>query len=715
MQPVSHSEHVLQQLCSQLEYGFLCDCSITVGDVHFRAHRVVLAACSSYFHKLFVNRPAEASQVVLSSQAVSPDHFDLILQLMYTGSLVSSPADPERFSASLNFLKLYNAACFPGPAAQRERQSQEGARPDPDKNDPLQFGVELRQDKCSPVETEAPPAPQHCRGPVSVKAESPEGALESQALLCHHCGLAFAGQQGLSEHLQLHAEKPFSCPLCGLAFECTQRLPAHVASCLRRRQEAEESLRRETEDRWTLAPEVKREAEPPERLGGDGGPDCCGAAAYEDPGLAKPKVEDPTEEQGQEQIPSSPLVLELSGLTVVRVGGEREACGEREVCALPPQPFEQAEDYELEEGEVRFPGDDDLVLENASDGSLFSSSDSSLDSESSGLTELSGDEGPPSGAGPTAFPAPPTTGPPDYHTCDVFGTEERQASRRRSKARRCQACDGCRPSEKAAGGQPGVGGGAGQKKAALRRWMPECSGRNGACPERGQRPGLQGPGWERRAQGALSGRAKVPASGGAGKKGAEAAPGKLLRTPNPKKGAKAAEGKQRHPGKKAAPPPAASRKRSRHLKHFCEVCGKRFAKQSRLANHTATHRKQLTCQVCGQEFPWERDLRHHLAQHTNEARYECRLCGHRNYRKHSHLRHMTCHLTPGQALCQICFEILQSEDLERHMESHHHLCEGCGEKFKLKRDLVKHSTSCWSKRLLDSELDKVSECAKHQD
>uniref|UniRef100_A0A8C7ATH2 BTB domain-containing protein n=1 Tax=Neovison vison TaxID=452646 RepID=A0A8C7ATH2_NEOVI len=50
----AHSS-VLQQLNHQTEWGFLRDCWAAVHDVHFQAHKAVLAACRSPFRMFFLN------------------------------------------------------------------------------------------------------------------------------------------------------------------------------------------------------------------------------------------------------------------------------------------------------------------------------------------------------------------------------------------------------------------------------------------------------------------------------------------------------------------------------------------------------------------------------------------------------------------------------------------------------------------------------------
>ncbi|MEE6465305.1 hypothetical protein FKM82_006514 [Ascaphus truei] len=56
MDPSSHSLVLLQQLNMQREFGFLCDCTVAIGDVYFKAHRSVLAAFLNYFRMIFIHQ-----------------------------------------------------------------------------------------------------------------------------------------------------------------------------------------------------------------------------------------------------------------------------------------------------------------------------------------------------------------------------------------------------------------------------------------------------------------------------------------------------------------------------------------------------------------------------------------------------------------------------------------------------------------------------------
>lgn len=56
-----HFEQIFQQLNYQRVHGQLCDCVIVVGSRHFKAHRSVLAACSTHFRALFTVAEGDAS------------------------------------------------------------------------------------------------------------------------------------------------------------------------------------------------------------------------------------------------------------------------------------------------------------------------------------------------------------------------------------------------------------------------------------------------------------------------------------------------------------------------------------------------------------------------------------------------------------------------------------------------------------------------------
>ena len=57
----SHFEQIFQQLNYQRVHGQLCDCVIMVGSRHFKAHRAVLAACSTHFRALFTVTEGDTS------------------------------------------------------------------------------------------------------------------------------------------------------------------------------------------------------------------------------------------------------------------------------------------------------------------------------------------------------------------------------------------------------------------------------------------------------------------------------------------------------------------------------------------------------------------------------------------------------------------------------------------------------------------------------
>ncbi|KAG7263540.1 hypothetical protein CRUP_013096 [Coryphaenoides rupestris] len=86
----SHFEQIFQQLNYQRVHGQLCDCVIMVGSRHFKAHRSVLAACSTHFRALFTVTEGDTSMnmIQLDSEVVTAEAFAALVDLMYTSTLV---------------------------------------------------------------------------------------------------------------------------------------------------------------------------------------------------------------------------------------------------------------------------------------------------------------------------------------------------------------------------------------------------------------------------------------------------------------------------------------------------------------------------------------------------------------------------------------------------------------------------------------------------
>ncbi|XP_062323791.1 zinc finger and BTB domain-containing protein 2b [Osmerus eperlanus] len=105
MELANHGLILLQQLNSQREFGFLCDCTVAIGDVFFKAHKAVLAAFSNYFRMLFIHQDSDC--VRLKAADIQPDIFSYLLNLMYTGKLAPQLIDPARLEQGVKFLHAY--------------------------------------------------------------------------------------------------------------------------------------------------------------------------------------------------------------------------------------------------------------------------------------------------------------------------------------------------------------------------------------------------------------------------------------------------------------------------------------------------------------------------------------------------------------------------------------------------------------------------------
>ncbi|XP_041721683.1 zinc finger and BTB domain-containing protein 25 [Coregonus clupeaformis] len=108
----SHSMFLLQQLNVQREFGFLCDCTVAIGNVYFKAHRAVLAAFSNYFKMIFIHQSSEC--IKIQPTDIQPDVFSYLLHIMYTGMGPKQAVDQGRLQEGIKFLHAYQLCRKPG-------------------------------------------------------------------------------------------------------------------------------------------------------------------------------------------------------------------------------------------------------------------------------------------------------------------------------------------------------------------------------------------------------------------------------------------------------------------------------------------------------------------------------------------------------------------------------------------------------------------------
>ncbi|NXW31745.1 ZBT40 protein, partial [Phaetusa simplex] len=106
MELPSYSKQLLQQLYALCKEQQFCDCTIFIGNVHFRAHKVVLAAASLLFKSLLDN----TDTISIDASVVTPEEFALLLEMMYSGKL---PLGKHNFTKAISVadsLQMFDVA-----------------------------------------------------------------------------------------------------------------------------------------------------------------------------------------------------------------------------------------------------------------------------------------------------------------------------------------------------------------------------------------------------------------------------------------------------------------------------------------------------------------------------------------------------------------------------------------------------------------------------
>ncbi|XP_021259724.1 transcription regulator protein BACH1 [Numida meleagris] len=108
-----HSTNVLLSLDDQRKQDILCDVTILVEDQRFRAHKAVLAACSSYFLSRIVGQ-LDADLIITLPEEVTLKGFSPLLQFAYTAKLILNKDNVSEVCKCAEFLGVRNIeeSCF---------------------------------------------------------------------------------------------------------------------------------------------------------------------------------------------------------------------------------------------------------------------------------------------------------------------------------------------------------------------------------------------------------------------------------------------------------------------------------------------------------------------------------------------------------------------------------------------------------------------------
>lgn len=88
----------------------------------------------------------------------------------------------------------------------------------------------------------------------------------------------------------------------------------------------------------------------------------------------------------------------------------------------------------------------------------------------------------------------------------------------------------------------------------------------------------------------------------------------------------------------------------------CEVCGKKFSRESKIIIHMRVHTKEkpYSCDICNKAFSQKYNLVNHIRVHTKERPYICKICNKAFSQKFNLEKHIRVHTREKPYICEIC-------------------------------------------------------------
>ncbi|MEE6483410.1 hypothetical protein FKM82_013543 [Ascaphus truei] len=106
MELPNYSRQLLQQLHTLCKEQQFCDCTIFIGTLHFRAHKLVLAAASLLFKSLLES----TDSISIDASVVTAEEFSLLMEMMYSGKLPPGKHNLTKVISVADSLQMFDVA-----------------------------------------------------------------------------------------------------------------------------------------------------------------------------------------------------------------------------------------------------------------------------------------------------------------------------------------------------------------------------------------------------------------------------------------------------------------------------------------------------------------------------------------------------------------------------------------------------------------------------